>query len=259
MKDWFRDLLTIARHELHIVRIDPFPVVVLIGMPLVVMFFVTPAFDRAFAQLPGRAPNGAAQSVPGMSVTFAFFVVAFVGIALFREHGWGTWQRLRASPVHPLSLMIGKVVTPFAIILVQHAVLFCVGIEFLDLQIRGSVVAGALVTVSFGLCLVTLGMAVSAFSASVQQLNSFVNLGAVLCAGLGGALVPLQTLPGWAQEIAPVTPTYWAIRGYHEVLFRPGVGEEVLLATAVLSGFTVLFTVLFLVRFRFDERKLSWA
>jgi ABC-2 type transport system permease protein len=255
---WLRDVVTIAVHELRVVRSDPFPVVVLIGMPLVVMVFITPAYDQAIAQLSSRTFSGAVQSVPGMSVTFAFFVVAFVGFALFREHGWGTWQRLRASPVHPLALMVGKVATPFAIILVQHAVLFGVGVAFLHLTLHGSVLAGLLVAIALGLCLVTLGMALSAFVASVQQVNSVANLGAMICAGLGGALTPLSTLPGWAQAVAPITPSYWALRGYREVIFGHGNGDA-LLAAAVLIGFALLFTVLFLMRFRFEEKKLSWA
>ncbi len=260
MKAWLRDMWTIAFHELRVVRTDPFPVVVLIGMPLVVTIFITPAYDKAFSQLiPGRGINGAVQSVPGMSVTFAFFVVAFVGFALFREHGWGTWQRLRAAPIHPLALLVGKVVVPFVIILIQHFVLFGVGIVFLDLPLRGSALAGILVAVSFSFCLVTLGMALSAFSGSVQQLNSVVNLSAVISAGLGGALTPLQTLPGWAQDIAPITPTYWALRGYRAVILDPHGTGVALEAAAVLGGFTVLLTTLFLFRFRFEEKKLSWA
>ncbi len=259
MSDWLRDVATIARHELRIVRTDPFPVVVLIGMPLVVMVFITPAYNMALARLPGGASNGTVQSVPGMSVTFAFFVVAFVGFALFREHGWGTWQRLRASPIHPLALMVGKVVTPFAIILTQHAVLFGVGVLFLQLEIRGSVLEILLVAVTFSFCLVTLGMALSAFAATVQQLNSIANLGAMICAGLGGALTPLSTIPKWAQTFAPVTPSYWALRGYRTVILGSRDNGEALLAAGVLAGFALVFTALFLLRFRFEEKKLSWA
>lgn len=259
MNGWLRDVLTIARHELRIVCTDPFPAVVLIGMPLVVMVFITPAYSQAFAHLPGHNSNGAVQSVPGMSVTFAFFVVAFVGFAIFREHGWGTWQRLRASPIHPLALMTGKVVTPFTIIIAQHCVLFGIGVIFLRLTLRGSVLSVLLIATMLGLCLVTLGMALSAFAATVQQLNSVANLGAMICAGLGGALTPLNTLPAWAQSLAPLTPSYWALRGYHAVIVERHVGSNVLLVAAVLACFTALFTLLFVLRFRIEEKKLSWA
>jgi ABC-2 type transport system permease protein len=256
---WLRDIVTITRHELRIVRTDPFPAVVLIGMPLVVMVFITPAYNQAFARIPGHGSNGALQSVPGMSVTFAFFVVAFVGFALFREHGWGTWQRLRASPIHPMALMIGKVVTPFTIILAQHAALFGVGVIFLHLPLRGPALLIVLIASMLGLCLVTLGMALSAFAATVQQLNSIANLGAMICAGLGGALTPLSTLPTWVRALAPLTPSYWALRGYRAVIEGQHAGGEALLAVAVLACFTTVFTLLFVLRFRFEEKKLSWA
>jgi ABC-2 type transport system permease protein len=255
-----RDMWTVARHELRVVRTDPFPVVVLIGMPLVVTVFITPAYDRAFSRLiPGLGIDGAVQSVPGMSVTFAFFVVAFVGFALFREHGWGTWPRLRAAPISPLALLVGKVLVPFVIIMIQHLLLFGFGIAFLGLPIRGPALAGVLVAASFGLCLVMLGMALSAFAGTVQQLNSVVNLSAVISAGLGGALTPLQTLPDWARVLSPITPTYWALRGYRAVILSAHGAGMALESAAVLGGFTLVFTALFLLRFRFDERKISWA
>jgi ABC-2 type transport system permease protein len=259
VKDGLRDTATIARHELRVMRSDPFPVIVLIAMPLAVMVFITPAYDQAIAHLSRHRFSGAVQSVPGMSVTFALFTVAFVGFALFREHGWGTWQRFRASPVHPLALMVGKAVAPLSIILVQHAVLFGVGIAFLGLELHGAAFAGPLVAVALGLCLVALGMALSAFATTVQQVNSVATLGAMICAGLGGALTPPSTLPAWAQLLAPLTPSYWALRGYRAAIFGSHGSSEALLATAVLIGLALLFTLLFLLRFRLEEKKVSWA
>ncbi len=116
-----------------------------------------------------------------------------------------------------------------------------------------------LVAIALGFCLVTLGMALSAFAATVQQLNSIANLGAMICAGLGGALTPLSTLPGWARALAPVTPSYWALRGYRTAIVESHGSGDAFLAAGVLAGFALVFTVLFLLRFRFEEKKLSWA
>ena len=40
----------------------------------------------------------------------------------------------------------------------------------------------------------------------------------MLFGAIGGALVPLSVLPQWAKTIAPLTPTYWAMRGFRSVI-----------------------------------------
>jgi ABC-2 type transport system permease protein len=258
MNSWLRDVATVARHECRLLRSDPFPVVVLIGMPLIVIAFITPAYNLAFASLTKGRLTGATQSVPGISVTFAFFVVSYIGFAMFREHGWGTWQRLRAAPVHPLALLAGKALPPFALAVLQQALLLTAGTIFFGLKIAGSVPELGIVTVSFSICLVMLGMALSAFARTLHQVNSTANLGAMICAGLGGALTPVATLPGWARGLAPFVPSYWALRGYRSVILDSGLAA-VLLSSAVLVIFAVLFAVLFGWRFAFDEHKTAWA
>ncbi len=256
--NWLRDILAVVQHELRLVRTDPFPAVVLIAMPLVVTAFITPAYDLVFAHLTMGKVRGATQSVPGMSVTFAFFVVAFVGFSLFREHGWGTWQRLRASPVHPLALLVGKVSLPFALAVTQQVVLLTFGIALFGLRVRGTPIALGAVIAAFSLCLVTLGMALSAFASTIHQVNATANLGAMVCAGLGGGFTPVFTLPAWARLLAPFVPSYWALRGYRAVILNSGV-VTVVVASGVLLIFAAVFAGMFAMRFAFDEKKATWT
>jgi ABC-2 type transport system permease protein len=95
-----RHSAAIARLDLRVVRRDSGALVFMILMPLVVMAFVKPAFRFALQHThPGA--NGAEQAVPGMVVMFGFFAVGMTGFAFFREHGWNTWDRLRASWATP--------------------------------------------------------------------------------------------------------------------------------------------------------------
>jgi len=41
--------------------------------------------------------NGSEQIIPGVAVMFAFLTTQLVSMLFFREHSWGTWDRLRAS------------------------------------------------------------------------------------------------------------------------------------------------------------------
>jgi ABC-2 type transport system permease protein len=69
--------------------------------------------------------------------------------------------------------------------------------------------------------------------------------------------VPMNVLPGWARAVAPVTPTYWAMRGLRSVILRGGGLAEVALPGGVLVAMAGGAAVIALLRFRFQDRKVS--
>ena len=81
----------------------------------------------------------------------------------------------------------------------------------------------------------------------------------MLLGGLGGAVTPIEFLPGWAQAVAPLSPAYWAMRGFRSVTIDGGSWNDVVLPLAVLAGFTAAFTAVALLRFDVEDSKVSWA
>lgn len=241
-----RRILAVVRNDLRILRSDPVFLMIMIAMPLVVMAFIEPVFS-------------AEQVVPGMTVMFSLFLVGNLGFAVFREHGWNTWERLRASWASPAEVMLGKAVTPLLTLAVQLTVLFVVGGVLFGLTVRGPVVALVAVAAAYALCLLALGGVMLAVCRTVMQLNGITNLGAMLLAGIGGALAPVADLPGWARAVAPVTPSYWAMRGFRDVIVHgEGLGAVGLPVAVLLAAATAL-AALTLWRFKFEETKLNWA
>jgi ABC-2 type transport system permease protein len=249
----------IARQDLRILRSDPMFLVIMIAMPLLVMAFIKPAFRAALIESGVRDANGAEQVVPGTATMFAFFLMGNLGFAVFREHGWNTWERLRASRATPAEIMTGKMVTPLLSSALQLAVLFGVGGLVFELDVRGSYLGLVLVAVSLALCLVSLGFVLLAVCRTVMQLNAVSNLGTMVFAGLGGAITPITVLPDWARHVAPGTPSYWAMRGFRSVILKPGGLGSVALPVSVLLAFTAGFALIAGLRFRFEETKISWA
>lgn len=249
----------IAGHELQLVRRDPTPLMVLIVFPVITIAFLKPALQPALVQGGYPDANGAEQVVPGQAVMSAFFIVSLVTLAFFAEHGWGTWDRLRATPSSSLEIICGKGVPRVAIGIVEFVVVLGAGAVIFGLNVRGSVLALAPLVVAFSVCLVLLGVAATALSRTAQQANAFAFTGMVLFGAIGGAFVPFSVLPGWAQTIAPVTPTYWAMRGMRAVVLdAQGVGA-VMLPTAVLLGMSVVFAAVAVARFRFEDAKTGFA
>jgi ABC-2 type transport system permease protein len=92
-----------------------------------------------------------------------------------------------------------------------------------------------------------------------MQLNAATNIGTMVFAGLGGAIAPLAVLPQWARTLAPVTPSYWAMRGFRSVTLSNGDLGSVALPVGVLLSFAAAFAILAGLRFRAEETKISWA
>jgi ABC-2 type transport system permease protein len=234
-------------------------VIVMIGMPLVVMAFTKGAFRAALASEGIADASGAEQAVPGNAVLFGLFLVGNIGFTMFREHGWNTWERLRASWARPAEVLVGKVAVPCAISVVQLTVLFGAGGVLLGLHVRSSTTGLVLVAASLALALTGLGLALMSLCRSVMQLNAITNLASVLLSGLGGALTPLSTLPRWARAIAPATPSYWAMRGFRSAILPGHTLTDCLTAVAVLIVFAAAGVTIGLARFRTDDTKIGWA
>lgn len=258
MVSWRRSA-AVVRHDLRVLRADPVFLIVFTLMPLVVMAFVKPGFRGALVANGVSDATGAEQAVPGMAVLFALFLVGNVGFGVFREHGWNTWERLRASFASPAEIMAGKVVVPVLTAGLQLTVLFGVGGLLYGLRVEGSVPALVLVAAAFALCLVCLGLVLLAVCRSVMQLNAIANLGAMVLGGIGGALTPITALPGWAQAVAPAVPSYWAMRGFRSVIIEPGGLADVVLPVAVLLSTAVALAAVAVWRFRFEETKVGFA
>lgn len=238
--------LPIIRHELRILLREPMPLVILTLMPLMLMALFKPVFE-----------TGAAQSVPGMVVLFGFFLVGQVGYVFFREHVWGTWERLRATDLSRTQVLAGKVIVPLATCAVQFAILFGAGIALFGLEVRGSAAGLVAVAGALALALTAFGLTLVSLCRSFMSLTTLVNIGALTFAAAGGALVPFALLPSWIRAIAPFTPGYWAMEGFTREI--SGTGGGVLMPVAILLSWAALFAAVTAWRLRFEETKTGWA
>ncbi|MFH8977937.1 ABC transporter permease [Streptomyces sp. NPDC017890] len=253
-------ITALVRQDVRLLMRDYTPLLVRTVMPLLIMGFMQPLF-RAALRAGGEAAdaNGAEQGVPGMAVMFLFFMVNIIGLSMFREHGWNTWDRLRASTARPVELLAARLVVPLAAAVFQLAVIFVVGGLLFGLQVSGSYLGLVVVALPLALCVVMLGMALVALCRTLSQLLVIANILALVFAGLGGALTPQSAMPDWAGPFAPAAPSYWAMRGFNEVILRGGGVADVLLPAAVLCAFAAGLAVVALAFFRAESRKLSYS
>lgn len=252
--------LAVTKVQLRILRNDPWFLVVMFGMPLVVMPLFKDTIGLSLIESGFENATGAELVVPGQAVLFGFFVGGSAGFCVFREHGWRTWDRLRASQAPPAALLAG-IATPWVVILTGYqTMLLLVGGLTLDLRFNGgSPLAVLAVMVAYSTLVVSFIMWASSSFRTVHQLNAVQNVGAMAFGGLGGALVPIEQLPGWAEAIAPATPAYWAMQGYRSVFLEAAGIGDVVTPVVVMGLAGAVFAVLAARRFRADETKEFFA
>lgn len=249
----------LGRHELRMVMDDPGVLVFLLLMPLLMMAVMKPLVALSLQADGFAGASGAEQAVPGMAAMFATFSASFAGFGFFREHGWGTWDRLRASSATTADIMVGKLGPVLLIAVAQLFGLFGIGVLVLDLVIVGSVSALSIIIIAFSISMVAFGMGITALSRTSLQLNMFANLGGIVFAGIGGALVPITVLPDWVQTIARFTPTYWAMDGFLGVILEGDGVAQIVAPTLMLLVFAAVFTGLAAVKFRFEETRIYYG
>jgi ABC-2 type transport system permease protein len=248
----------IVGHELRLLTRDPLPVMVLVVFPLILMAFLKPTFALALAAHGYPGANGAEQVVPGQAVINGFYIVGMTSFAFFAEYGWNTWDRLRVSNATSAEIIIGKALPLFAVSATQFLVIFAIGVPLFHLHSRGPFTALVPLIAAFATCLVMLGVMITALCRTIQQVSAFAMGGLVLFGALGGALVPLEVLPGWARAVAPATPTYWVMRGFRSVILDGHTFPAIVLPCCVLVGMGLTFAAVSLSRFRFTDAKVSF-
>jgi ABC-2 type transport system permease protein len=253
-----RRVAAIVGHEMRLLTRDPLPIMVLVVFPLILMAFLKPTFGLALAAHGHPGANGAEQVVPGQAVANGFYIVGMTSFAFFAEYGWNTWDRLRASRASSAEIIAGKSLPLLGVSALQFLVIFAIGVPLFDLQSRGPLAALIPLVAAFAACLVMLGVMVTALCRTIQQANALAFGGIVVFGALGGALVPLDVLPGWARTVAPITPTYWVMRGFRSVILYGQGLTAMVLPVAVLLAMSASFAVISLARFRFSDAKVSF-
>jgi len=249
--------LAVARTGTRLLLADPAPLLVTLVMPLLLTAFLMPATKAQLREAGYAHASGGEQLVPGMAVLFAFLGTMLVGTLFFREHAWGTWDRLRASSASTTDIVLGKVAPLYLVQLAQMGVLFGAGAVLFGYRPNGSLLALALVIVTFVAALSAFGVLLVAVFPTMDQALVIGNLGGMVMAGIGGALAPASSLPGWAQAAGHATPAYWALNALRDVTLNGAGLRQVAWPVVILLGFTATFVTVAALRFRPTDAKVG--
>ena len=178
-------------------------------------------------------PDGFAQSSPGMLVTFA--LVGILNGAIVLDPGAGAGHATAAAGAapaqerHPRRQAGGDLHRRSVASGRAHPLRSLRVWRELGASLRLQAPLALLVLlIGFVFAVTSLGMLIAGLARTYAQANALANILMYSVAALGGAWWPIEITPAWMQRLAQITPTYWAMQGFHDIITR-GLGLQAIL------------------------------
>ena len=226
--------------ELRKLRHDHLDIFTRSVQPLLWLFIFGTAL-RDNQTLSGGFHDYRAFLVPGVMAQAALFVAIFFGLGVIWERDVGQLQRLLATPIPRLGIVLGKATGAGIRALAQGIVLLVVvalaGISILwdPVKVLGVFVLLLLGTGGFA-CLSMI------LASLVRTRERFMGIGQLVVMPLffaSSALYPLSIMPGWLQVVAHANPLSYEVHGMRELLLGISAGGWLWLDFLVVGGFLV--------------------
>jgi ABC-2 type transport system permease protein len=167
-----------------------------------------------------------------------------------RERSQGTLERLMASPVSRLDIVVGYLCGFFLFALTQTLIVLFFTIYVLDVTFHGDlwqifvfqvvIIAGA----------VNLGIFTSTFARNEFQMIQFIPLIILPQVFLGGLLWPVEQMPDYLQWLAKILPLTYAVDGLRDIMLDGKNLLDVGFQLSVLVGFAIVISVVTAVTLR---------
>jgi ABC-2 type transport system permease protein len=227
----------------------PMPLSLQAGTPAGAYSAAAPTFEVALFFNPERRSQ--VNIVPGLTaIILTMTMILFTSVALVRERERGNLELLITTPIHPLELMVGKLVPYVFVGLIQITIILGLGRLVFAVPLQGELASLAVVTLAFIAASLTLGLLISTLAQTqmqAMQMTVFILLPSIL---LSGFMFPYDAMPRAAQYLAEVLPATHFVRLIRAVYLRGAHAGQLLPDILWLLGFTVVMLTIATKRFR---------
>ncbi|HSQ42125.1 MAG TPA: ABC transporter permease [Fibrobacteraceae bacterium] len=189
--------------------------------------------------------------VPGlMAAILAMVGTLLTSVAITREKELGTLANLRISRLHPVDIILGKILPYFLVAAVDGLLILSVGRWAFGVHIQGDAVflAGAtalylVVALAFGLLISTL--------VRRQQQAMLLALGVTMMPTimLSGFIFPLASLPWPLRWLSCVVPATWYLEIVRGVVLKAATWQDLGQPVSIVGGMALFFLVIAVRRF----------
>lgn len=182
---------------------------------------------------------------PVYIVFFVFFFIFLLTCVFFlRERSQGTMERLMATPINRLEIVLGYMMGLGIFALIQSAVVLLFTVWVLDIDYAGNLLVVFIIEAILTMVAANMGIAASTFATNEFQVVQFIPLVIVPQGLLSGTIWAIEEMPTLLQPLAYVMPMTYANQAMRAVMIKgQGLGS-VWFELVVLVGFAALLIAL---------------
>lgn len=187
----------------------------------------------------------------GMNIMFASLFG--VGYVIVRYRNNGVLKRLHATPVTALQFISAQLMSRLFVVIIANAVIFGGSNFFLDLTMRGSYLLLLLVAVLSALAMTSLGLVISARTASEEFAGGLVNMITWPMMFLSGVWFSLDNAPWYLQKLAQLLPLTHVVDAARKVMLEGAGLADIWPQLAVLIAMTMVLMAIGALAFRWHK------
>ncbi len=173
-----------------------------------------------------------------------FFVFLLTCVAFLRERTQGTMERLLATPVTRLEVVLGYMLGLGLFALIQVGVILFFTVWVLEIHYLGNLGLLFLVVALLAALGVSEGILASVFARNEFQVVQFIPLLIFPQVLLGGTLWAVEDMPAYLQPLAYLMPLTYANRALRDIMLKGWGLAEIWPDALILLGFVALLTAL---------------
>ena len=205
-------------------------------VPLVVMTLIGLSFPRT---------SVLDYIAPALLATLAlFFGFLLTGISFPRERSQGTLERLMASPVSRLDIVVGYLCGFLIFALAQTLIILLFTVYVLKVSYYGDLWQIFVFQVVVITGAVSLGIFISTFARNEFQMVQFIPLIILPQVFLCGVIWPVEQMPDYLQWLSAVLPLTYAVDGLRNIMLSGKNLMDLGFELGVLVGFAVLMSII---------------
>jgi ABC-2 type transport system permease protein len=230
------NIMTIAQRTITQLVRDRRTIALILIVPLVIASIIgvsLPSKDILNQTLPAT-----------LAMLILFFGFLLSGIAFLRERSQGTRERLMASPVSRVDIIVGYLLGFLIFAMVQTLILFFYSVYVLKAAFHGSLWQIILFQILIGVLAVCLGIFISAFAKNEFQMVQFIPLIILPQVFVCGLLFPVEQMPNYLQWLAKFLPLTYGVEGMRALMLQGesllDIGKDIWVLAVYAIGLMVL-------------------
>ncbi|HET9075682.1 MAG TPA: ABC transporter permease [Acidimicrobiales bacterium] len=188
-------------------------------------------------------PEGFSYSAPTMLVLFVFLNALTGGTLIIENRRLGMYERMRAAPLGPATIIAGEALGFVVIALVQSVIIVATGAVVFGVS-WGNWPAAVALIVTWAVVGAGAGMVSGTVFRTPEQATAIGPALGMALAMLGGCMWPLSIVNSVMRQVGHAAPQAWAVDAWTALLARGGTLGTILPQLAVLAGFAAVLLTL---------------